>query len=76
MAVVFDKRTHIFKCLKCGCVTEIPRRVIFNSEAFAAMHERLAWEHSNGCPLVVVQPILRLPETDWQIEIRPLGVAQ
>ena len=73
--VAFHKPTHSFRCLKCGAVTPIPRRVLFNPEVFAALHERLEYEHRNGCASAVVEA-LRLPETDWRIDIKPLGVAQ
>ena len=75
MSVIFDKPTHSFQCTGCGAVVEIPQRVVYSSEAFAAKREYLNVIHPSGCRLIV-RAIEAAPEIDWRIEIRPLGVAQ
>jgi hypothetical protein len=43
------------------------------------VHEQLEYDHRNGCAVVAVASVPRVPrvpETDWRIDIKPLGVAQ
>lgn len=74
--IVLINRTQSFYCTECHADTEVPRSVLGNPEAFAAMAEYLSKLHSNGCPVRLFEPVERLPETDWRIDILPLGVAQ
>lgn len=59
MSVVSDKPTHAFRCTGCGTVTEIPRRVITNSEAFRALLEHMTRQHPAWCRGVVVDSMVR-----------------
>lgn len=74
--IVFSNHTQSLKCTECREDIEVSRKIFGNPEAFVALVEHLNRVHSNGCPARLIDPIERLPEIDWQIDIQPLGVIQ
>ena len=74
--IVLNNRTQSFYCTECHDDIEIPGKVLCNPEACAAMAEHLGKLHSNGCPVRLFEPVERVPDSDWRIDILPLGVIQ